>query len=319
MKKILNKIALSVLAFGFCISANAQGAKSDIGRISLTSYITPQVEQITPGASGILTNKLNQVVNANGLGAAGYSRFIITANLNVLSKDIIASAPPMTALTLDVTLYIGDGVEGNKFSSHSMTVKGVGINENKALIDAFKSIKPNDAALQAFVTNGKNQIVEYYNTRCSQILKEAKLLEAQNRFEEAIFKLTSVPDASLECYNKAIEAVVPIYRKFIDRDCKVKLQEATAIWNANQTVDAANTVGEIIMGIDPQADCYSQVRALSDRVAKRVLELDNREWKYKVDSEIGLKRDLIQAYRDVGVAYGNGQPKTVVYNTRGWW
>ncbi len=318
MKKVINKTILCALAFGMSVTAFAQG-KSDAGRISLTPYIAPQVEKITESSTSILTNKLNQVVNANGLAGSGFSRFIITANLNVLSKDVIAGAPPTFAYTFDVTLYIGDGLDGNKFASHNLTLKGVGINENKAMIDAFKGIRPNDPGVQAFVTTGKNKIVEFYNTRCEQILKEAKLLEAQNRFDEAIFKLTAVPDASLECYNKAIEALVPLYRKYIDRDCKIKLQEATAIWNANQTVDAANSVGEIIMQIDPQAACYAEVKAFSDKVAKRVLELDSREWKYKVDSEIGLKRDLIQAYRDVGVAYGNGQPKTVVYNTRGWW
>ena len=321
MKKVFKQIIFSLIAAtGLCtVQAQTDAPKGDTGRISLTAYIDPQVEKITQGSSSILSNKLNQVINANGLGTAGMSRFIITANVNVISKDILATAPPGIVYTLDVTLYIGDGVEGNKFSSHNMTLKGVGINENKAMIEAFKSIRANDAALQSFVTNGKNQIIAFYNSRCEQIMKEARLLEAQNRFEEAIWKLTAVPDASTDCYNKAIDAIVPIYRKYIDRDCKIKLQEATAIWNANQNVDAANTVGEILIGIDPMAACYNEVRAFSNRVAKRVLELDNREWKYKVDATLGLKQDMIKAYRDVGVAYGNGQPQTMTYNVFGWW
>lgn len=35
----------------------------------------------------------------------------------------------MTALVLDVTLYIGDGIEGTKFASTSIQVKSVGTNE----------------------------------------------------------------------------------------------------------------------------------------------------------------------------------------------
>ena len=321
MEKSINKITFSILAlFGIFTSyAQVSSVKNDTGRVGITAYIDSELENMTPGSSSILSNKLNQIVNANGLGASSMSRFIITANVNILSKDIVATAPPSIAYTLDVTLYIGDGFDGNKFTSHILTLKGVGINENKALIEAFKSIKPNDVAVQTFVTTGKKQIIEYYNTRCEQILKEAKLLEAQNKFEEAIWKLTAVPDSSPECYNKAIDAIAPIYRKYIDRDCKLKLQEATAIWNASQNTDAANSVGEILTSIDPAAPCYKDAKTLSDKVAKRVLELDNREWKYKVDSEIGIKRDLIKAYRDVGVAYGNGQPKSVVYNVRGWW
>ena len=321
MKKKYYILIINVfILLGWSITTFAQTtiAQSN-NQVSLTTYIAPDIEATTKGATSTLSNKLNQIVNINGIGTSGLSRFIITTNVIVLSKDIIASAPPMIALTLDVTLYIGDGYDGNKFASHTMTIKGVDINEEKAFIDAIKNIKPNDVTLQSFVTTGKMKIIDFYNARCGQILKEAKLLESQNKFDEAIFKLTSIPDSNPECYNKAIEAIAPMYIKWINRDCKIKLQEASAIWNANQNVDAANAVGEILASIDPSAACFNDVRSFSNRVAKRVLELDDREWKYKIDSEITLKRDIIQAYRDVGVAYGNGQPKTIIYNTKGWW
>ena len=313
MKKLIPIVLISLFF------ANTQKNYSQsTDKVSLTPYIDSSVAEITSGASSILSNKLNQIVNQNGLEGNGDARFIITANVVVISKDIVTSAPPSIVYTLDVNLYIGDGYDGNKFSSYSTTVKGVGQNENKAMIDALKSIRPNNPELQNFVTLGKKKVVAYYNERCDLILKQAKSLEAQNKFEEAIYKLSSIPEASSTCYNKALDAIVPIYKKYVDRDCKLKLQNAMAIWNANQNMDAANEVGMIISEIDPEANCYNDVKAFSNKVAKRVLELDNREWKYKVDSEIGLKRDLIKAYRDVGVAYGNGQPKSVVYNIRGW-
>ena len=59
-------------------------------------------------------------------------------------------------------------------------------------------------------------------------------------------------------------------------------------------------------------------KALSDKMGKRVLEIDKREWNYKMETEVNLKRDAIKAWRDVGVAYGNGQPKSVAYNIIGW-
>jgi len=315
MKNLFNKI-LIIAIVAFCGVAKAQS--DDAGRISLTAFIAEN-ENLPQGATAVLSNKLNQITNVNGMGSTGFNRFIITANLITSTKDIIASAPPMTALTLDVTLYIGDGIEGRKFSSHSMTVKGVGINENKAYMDAIKNIKPNDAKVQSFITEGKNKIIEYYNTRCNFIMKEAQNLEAQNRLEEAIMILTSVPDASLDCYNKSMAAVAPLYKKLIDRNCKLRLVEATNVWNTTQTLEGANAAGEILSSIDPQSSCFSQVQALSEKIGRRVLELDKREWNYKFESEIGLQKDLIKAYRDVGVAYGNGQPQSMTYNIIGWW
>ena len=47
-------------------------------------------------------------------------------------------------------------------------------------------------------------------------------------------------------------------------------------------------------------------------------EIDKREWAFKV-KEQAQTSEMIKAYRDVGVAYGNGQPQNVSYTTVGWW
>jgi hypothetical protein len=321
MKNILKTILCTVVAtVGVSLPAMAQGASADaLGRITISTYVPPQVESLSPTVASMLKNKLNQMVSANGIAGTEYDRFILTANIVVMSKDLTATAPPMTALTLDVTFYIGDGFDGKKFSSKTVTVKGVDTNETKAYISAIKNIKVNDPALQAFIADGKNKIISYYNGKCSQILQEAKAYEAQNRFEESLFLLTSIPQEATDCYNKALALMPAVFKKTIDRNCKLKLAEANNIWSAGQNLDAANRAGAILVSIDPQSACYGEVKALSDKIGKRVLELDKREWNYKMDTEVNLQRDMIKAYRDVGVAYGNGQPKSVTYNVSGWW
>jgi hypothetical protein len=60
------------------------------------------------------------------------------------------------------------------------------------------------------------------------------------------------------------------------------------------------------------------VKTLASKIAKRVLAIDGREWKYILKDQ-SQTSEMIQAYRAVGVAYGNGQPETITYNVRGWW
>jgi hypothetical protein len=170
--------------------------------------------------------------------------------------------------------------------------------------------------MQSFLSGAKTKIIDYYNARCTQIINEANALaNSQMKYDEALAKLTSVPEECTECYNKAMAAAGPMFRKMIERDCKTKMVEANNLWNANQDWDTANQVGQLLSSIDPEASCYKDAKALSDKIGKRVLELDKREWNYKMELDVNLKRDLIKAYRDVGVAYGNGQPKTVVYKS----
>ncbi len=320
----MNKIkifAIATMLSIVCINTNAQnkaGKVDDLGRIVLNSFVSDQIEGLPSSAKKMLSNKLSQIATKNGVGGSALNpRFIITPNITVSTKDLTATSPPMTALTLEVTLYIGDGIEGTKFASESIEVKGVGVNETKAYIAAIKQIKSANPIIQDFVITGKTKIVEYYNSRCDFIIKEAQTLVAQNEFEAAILKLTSVPEVCKECFDKCMDAIVPIYKKKIDRDCKMKLQEAQGIWNASQDMEAAERAGAILSTIEPEASCFSEVKTLSNKIAIKVKQIDAREWKY-ILKEQAQESERIKAYRDIGVAYGNNQPKTV-YNVKGWW
>ncbi len=309
-----------MLAFAFCISfahGQTSTAKANDGsKLMLAAWVPNQIDNMPEAARKNLENKLTQIVTANGMsGDARNTRFIVSANVVVATKDITPTAPPMHAYTLDVTLYMGDGFEGKSYASYSTTVKGVGENETKAYNAALKNIKTTDPNYKDFIDKGKAKIIDYYNSQCDIIIKEAKVLAAMNKFDEAIWKLTSVPNVCTDCFNKSMIAVAPIFQQKIDFVCKTNVSKATSIWNANPTAEGAAEAGELLSKIDPNAACFKESKALSDKIGKRMLEIDKREWNFKYDSEIGLERDMIKAYRDVGVAYGNGQPQNVTYKS----
>ncbi len=320
MKNIITKITYCFVAvFGFTALSIAQESSTSagaLGRIAIAPYIPEQIEGLPAGADNMLSNKLKQIVSANGMsGEVNNTRFIISPNIDVATKDILGTAPTMIALTLNVNLYIGDGFEGKQFASQTLTVKGVGVNETKAYMDAIKNIKPNDAGIQSFIAKGKTKIIDYYNARCAQIINEANALAGQSNFGAALDKLNSIPEECAECFNKAQAAAAPMFKKYIERECKLKMADANSKWSANQSWETANEVAGILGSVDPEASCYKDAKALNDRIGKRVIEIDKREWNYKMETEVNLKRDAINAWRDVGVAYGKGQPKTVIYRS----
>lgn len=302
---------------------NQLGKSDDIARIALNAYVSPQVEGLPSGAVNILKNKMDQLTTRYGFAGSSFnSRFIITPNITVLEKHITPTAPSMTAYTLGISFYVGDGIEGIKFSSAYFEVKGVGTNETKAYIDAIRQINPSNVELKAMLEEGKKGIIEYYNSRCDFILKEAQMLESVGKYDEAIYTLVSVPEVCKQCYEKAMDAVGPVYQKYIDRKCKKSLADAFNAWNAGQNRAAADDASYYLSQIDPNASCFQEGKDLSNTIAKRVKELDAREWSFEMKQHqdgVDLRREEIRAARDVGVAYGNNQPKNVTYNVRYWW
>ncbi|MEW4923354.1 hypothetical protein [Algibacter sp. 2305UL17-15] len=310
MKKIIYCIM-------FLVSLTLLGQENDNG-ITLGAYIPEQSEGVPAHAKNMLKNKLERIITENGISDNVYnSRFIITPNITVLTKNITGTAPPMVVLNIDLTLYIGDGIAGNLFSSKSISLKGVGTNENKAYMAALKRVNPKNPDIKRFITNGKQKIIEFYNNNCGLMIKKAQTFEAQNNFEDALFTLASVPEAS-DCYDKVKSIIKPLYTKTIDRDCKVKLNEASAIWAANQDINAANEAGLLLSSIEPTASCFPQVKTLYAKIAARAKDLGDRNWNYAL-KVLEVKADTIQAARDVGMAYGKNQPESVTYNIRGWY
>jgi len=315
MKKITQLLMVTTIVLSSSMSFAQSSASKDENRIMLTSWVPPTIEGMPKIARRNLTNKLKQVVTKNGLGGSPFNtRFIISANVSVMSKDILPGPPPMHAYNLDITLYIGDGYEGTVFASETISVKGVGTNENKAYISALKRISPKNADIQAFVKTGKEKIIQYYKDNCDLIIKKANTLADQDKYNQAIFVLTGIPSACEECYVKAMNAIKPIFQKQIDKDCKIKLQKATGIWNASQDMAAAEEAGAMLASINPDASCAGQARTLSNKIAAKVKQIDAREWKYIVKNQ-QQESERIAAVRAIGVAYGKGPKANVTYKT----
>jgi hypothetical protein len=299
-----------------CLSAvHAQRPDMNDGanRLALTVWIPETIDGLTPAAEQNLRNKLAQIIAKSGVFVEeSASRFIMTANVVTVDKHVLPGAPPKYMYTMDVTLYIGDGLEGKQFASHNMTVSGVGNTETKAFMTALGNIKTNDRGFQGFITKGKNRIIDYFNAHCDVILRQADVLSGMNDYGEALRILMSVPDVCTECWHKAMDSALPVYQAQIDFDCRSLLLEATNVWNAGQSWRAAEQAGRILSSINPYAACFGEVMNLAGTIENRVREVDAREWNFKYEKEIDLQRSLIKAYRDVGVAYGTNQRATTL-------
>jgi predicted Rdx family selenoprotein len=346
MKKIITLLISVIIG----ITSYAQVNLDDFGRISLNTYLAENLS-ISLDAQKLLITKLDQITSSNGIGGNGLNpRFIITANVNIVSKDIIPGPPQMIAQNIDITFFVGDAISKTSFSNITISLKGVGINENKALIEAFKSINPKNKNLATFLEEGKSKILNYYNTQCDFIIKDAKVLTKLQKYDEAIYQLTLVPEVCKNCYFKCLDTLSHIYQEKIDADCKVKFNQAKAAWASSQNQNGAEKAGEILSTINPLASCQSDISAYyrmidaklkadekerwqfklkqySDRIAAKKEQVRIAEEKGKRDDSyrdiqsirnFELDKMRINSYREVAIEVAKNQPKSVTYNNIIW-
>ena len=135
----MRKFLTACFSIVFLVSGFAQVKPDDFGRIILNTHV-PENLNIPAEAKNFLVTKMNQIASVNGMGGSQANpRFIISVSINVGTKDIIAGPPQMIAQNLELTFFTGDALTNTIFSSSTVSLKGVGSNETKAFIEAFKT------------------------------------------------------------------------------------------------------------------------------------------------------------------------------------
>ena len=159
MKNILFLIALIC-----AMHIHAQERFDDIGRISIHAYV-PESEELPYESHKLLETKLSQIISANGISDnENIVRFILTAKINVISKDIVAGPPQRISQKLDITFILGDIEEDKVYSQLTISTIGIGQNLEKSYISAFKNIDSKKSAITAFLQEGKEKLLAYYQT-----------------------------------------------------------------------------------------------------------------------------------------------------------
>jgi len=316
MKKIIILFAVIFSNSVFC------QAQSDASRIVLNAAVIDKENKLPEEAKNQLIAKLNQVATENGVGGNALSaRFVIAAKINVLSKDIVAGPPQMIAQNLEVAFFIGDATDNTIFSNTLLSLKGVGTNENKALISAIQNINPKNKLFIDFINSGKNKVIEYYAAQCDFIIKKAVTLTSKQEYNEAIYTLMQVPEVCKVCYDKCLDAVQPVFQKKIDREGIQALNEAKNKWNSSPNNNGAEEASVLLNKIDPSSSSYKEAIYLTENIRKKIEADEKRIWEFKMKKYVDgvkLEQQRIEAARQTAIEYYRNQPQTIIYNRLIW-
>lgn len=246
------------------------------------SVMLPETGEIPVEATKQLEQKLGQLLMQNGIANDDPSnRFVLTAKVAILSKDIVPGPPQKVSMNIDFTFIIGDAEENKKFESATISTVGVGINENKAFIAAIKNIKPKSQELVSLLHDAKKEIVDYYSLRCTEIKNEAAKAAAMRDYDKAIYLLMQIPDVcdcSEDCQNLAIQYSTSKINEYATSI----LNQAKAIWAADPTSRGASEVASLIAEIPVESSSQTGVDALVKEINQKLRADQKRDWDFKM-------------------------------------
>ena len=256
MKKVFCLAMVMICSLSF-FAQNDLDKLDDENRIAMTCFVGER-SGVPDNVQKMLVNKMNQMVLKTGMGGKKNQRFVFTTNVEVITEDVTPTAPPKTLLNVRVNFYVGDGITGQLFSNASVEVQGVGNDKGRAFMAALNKVKVTEPSIQECLNEGKKRIIEYYNTQCDFILKEALAAADRKEFDEALSQLLAVPNVCKDCYDKAQDEAVKIYKRKIENDCQMNINLAKVAIAGNDWDGALN----YLMFYTPDMECYPEVAKL---------------------------------------------------------
>ncbi|MBR3859923.1 MAG: hypothetical protein IKJ18_07970 [Bacteroidaceae bacterium] len=278
--------------------------------IPMSVMVIEQSAPVPMIAANNLEVKLCQALSLQGVnGGIEYATFSLVAVPVETSKNIVSGLQPMVTVSLDLALFVGNNITGDKLASTSVKLRGAGTSEEKAYSAAFGSLNYNDADLQSWIKNGTAKVVAYYDREAPNLIRQAKRLGTQHKYEDALALLSAIPACCKHIENVDV-AILDVWSGYVNHNGQVYLAQARSVWAANQNEVGANAAALLLSEIYPDASCYPEALSLTKEIQARMGD----EWTFSkkmYQDGVDLEAQRIEAARAIGVAYGNNQqPET---------
>lgn len=329
MKKVWIIIALTRGIVGL-----AQDSK-DLDAVKL--YIDKQVvttenaQHLNASQADRLFQRTSQLINQVGITEYGYSTFLVTPKLDVISvtesdagiaKTVLAECELFLTVKRVMKKSNENGASAT-MNTFSRKIMGSGYTKNDAINNAITNIRSGDKDIVNFFSESKKKIDTYYKTHCKDVLQEANQALAMKDYAKSISLSFSIP-RSAACYDEASQLSQKVYAIYVQDNCKdqilkMKSYAALAERDPSQSDDYYSSILAVMEEIgssERAAECRAVAEKVIADIEKKLDEKQKREWeleKASMKDENELRKEKYKAIQSI---YRNYTPATNVIITR---
>ncbi|SNR71662.1 hypothetical protein [Flavobacterium sp. ov086] len=308
----MKNIYFIIIALFFSLVSKSQTSK-DIGKISLSVVVPEYMEDLSESQLSKLDTKISQIVTASGLSDSGYgNNFVIYPKFAVNETSVVEGGMQnITVVSVDFSLFVKQVDNNILFSTISKTIKGSGSSKELALTNAITKIAANDAGYKKFIDESKTKIFQYYETKCSDLIKKSDGFVKTQQYEEALGLLMSIPDA-VSCYSQVQVKAIEAYKGFQKKNCAKQMQLARNTIATNDYVEALNILSEI----DPSSPCFKESQTIAKVAEGKVNAEEKKQWDFQMkqyNDEVSLEKQRVNAIKDIAVSYYKSQTSDINY------
>ncbi len=290
------------------VAALSMNAWADNCELDICVVVPDAVEsEISESTAKAVANRLTRALSASGTVAdENYGQLYLSAGFSHLYTETLAGPPMQEVVHTQMTVYVAD-IFGNKvFDSETFDLRGVGSSQQRAFINALSVLNGQNKKLNEFVSRAKQKTMKYFDSNYKSLLQKAERAASMRDYDRALYYTTLIPTCC-KGYSEASAATLKYFKAYNDFNGTQLLNKAKAEFAASPNPEGARKAYSLLALIDPDSSAYSAAMKFAEEVKKRSLEeydfVNHRPYEDAVD----LRKQYLNAAKEVGVAYGKGQ------------
>tara|TARA_B100001142_G_scaffold148808_2_gene149718 strand:+ start:4238 stop:5539 length:1302 start_codon:yes stop_codon:yes gene_type:complete len=251
------------LAVFLCSFSVFTQESDDIGKIALHVVLpeeySPNFENLGPRELKKIKSKIGSITSRNGIAGAGLGNFVIYPVLNIYDEEVLEGGlEHQTIIRAEFSLFIQQVSNGQVYGEATIDLEGFGRDRSKALAKAIQGINIRDRRWKEMIITSKQKIIDYYISRCDDIMVEAEGYSKTRHYDDAIATLMQVPTEVGQCYRQIIDKTVEYYDYKMELECQEKIAAAKVA----KAQDNWETAASYMYGILPHFSCYDNAMIL---------------------------------------------------------
>lgn len=261
-----------------------------------------------------LKQRMLSVLSREGIGAeAERSAIALVPRVAILNEENTGGYQPTYKMDLELIFSLVDLYDGTVFFSHNFRQQSKGTSKANAIAKALSAIDLNGSEFASFIASAQGKALEYLERTVKIRISQAQTARKAGNYAEAISLLSSLPER-LPSYPKVLQEMTACYDAYREQRGKELLLEAQGVWASTQTLEGAEQVAALLAEIPTGSSSFAGAKRLMADIAKRVKDLDAREWASK-ERELArrhqVRKAAVGAIRAIGVAYAKSRPRVV--------
>lgn len=299
MKKILTSILISA------VSATLSAQDCDLQ----IQVVTPQADVCGDDqkVAELLATRLVSALNASGVSASkSFGQFYLSGRFDDIYRETVPGPPAGVTVHSTLTLMVADMFDGKVFASQSFDLRGVGTSVQRAYINALSPLNGKNSQLKDFVKSANHRVINYFDANYRTLLAKAKTAAAMHQYDEALYYSSIIPPCC-KGYGEAERLMLNYYQDHINLEATRLLQAARHAFAISPDAAGAAEAYALIEQIDPASSSWNAAVAFADEIKRQTKKEYDFEVHQKYEDAHDADLRKIDAARQIGVAFGQGQ------------